>query len=79
MDVVPDNKVHGANTGPIWGKQDQFEIDQSICEILWNTIWIWYFILHEINNMMKPGVDVTSRNVTANDNNKKLMGDLANC
>ena len=44
----PDSKVHGANMGPIWGRQDPggphvVPMNLAIREILWQ-VWTWYSV-----------------------------------
>ena len=60
----PDSKVHGANMGPIWGRQDpagshvgpmNFAI-WGVCILRWNTVWklmVWFhtsFLLILVSN-----------------------------
>ena len=47
MRYIPDNKVHGANTGPIWGRQDPGGPHVGPMNFA-----IWYGILSEQSNYM---------------------------
>ena len=38
----PDSKVHGANIGPIWGRQDPGGPHVGLMNL---AIWVWYISL----------------------------------
>ena len=64
---LPDSKVHGANMGPIWGRQDSGGPHVVYKGILWNHVrtvlrfWLnasgpqqWYINIDWLSNVKKP-------------------------
>ena len=47
LETIPDNKVHGANMGPIWGRQDPGEPHAGPMNFaLWDTAYCIFSWLH---------------------------------
>ena len=43
--IIPDSKVHGANMGPIWGRQELGgPHDGPMDFVIWDDTWIWTVI-----------------------------------
>ena len=59
---IPDSKVHGANMGPIWGRQDKFSVE--VMAVILGPVWVctmyslkcilyWILVLPHRNTCMK--------------------------
>ena len=58
VDDYPESKVHGANMGPIWGRQDPGGPNVGPMNF---AIWVMYTVLVEIDIFFRDKVDWNDR------------------
>ena len=62
--VYPDSKVHGADMGPIWGRQDPG--GPHVCPMNF-PIWV---SIAEDTTPLRPAINTVAQSSIANDNDK---------